>query len=88
MQAKQNVMLVLREHKKDLLSALSCAVELVTRDINVPMRPDASVLGTSLNRLESFFLNSFSNVVALPQTSEAINKNLKIIYPNKTRVTP
>lgn len=45
LQAKQNLMLSLREHKNGLLSALPHAVGLVKRDINVPMRANASALG-------------------------------------------
>jgi len=76
-------MLALREHKHNLLSVLPRAVGLVNRDINVPMRADASALGSSFDRLESFFLSSSSSVMALLQTSEAINKNLKIIHLTK-----
>lgn len=73
-------MLAQRERKNNLPSALSRAVGLVKRDINVPMRANASALGSSLDRLESFFLSSSSSVMAPLQTSEAINKNLKIIH--------
>lgn len=80
LQGKQNLMLAQRERKNNLPSALPRAVGLVKRNINVPMRANASALGSSLDRLESFFLSSSSSVMALLQTSEAINKNLKIIH--------
>lgn len=73
-------MLALRERKNNLLCALPCALGLVKSDINIPMRANASALGSSLDRLESFFLSSSSSVMALLQSSEAINKNLKIIH--------
>lgn len=73
-------MLALREHENDLLSALPCAVGTVKRNVNVSMRAAASVLGSFLDRLESFFLSSSNGVMALLQTSEASNKNLKITH--------
>lgn len=76
-------MLVLREHKYDLLSAVPCAMGVAKMGINIPRGPDASVLGSSLDILESIFLICSNCVMAPLQTSEAINKNLKIIHPIK-----
>lgn len=84
LQAKQNLMLSLREHKNGLLSALPHAVGLLKRDINVPVRANASALG-SLDRLESSFCSSSSSS---SQISEAINKNIKIIHLIKVMSLP
>lgn len=81
LQSKQNMSVCSEGAQKALLSAFcttSCS-GTGKKVINLPMRANASVLQSSWDRFESFFFRSSSSVVALLQTSEAINKNLTII---------